>query len=50
MPQRTRAVSEFRQGDRWLVPLPHPSWSGEADMPGLADRFNAAEFWHRLGL
>ena len=50
MPQRTRTVSAFRQGDRWLVPLPHPSWSGEAAMPGLAPPLIAAEFWNRLGL
>jgi hypothetical protein len=51
MLRRTRTVSEFRQGDRWLVPLPHPSWSGEAVMPGLSPRsFGAAEFWSRLGL
>jgi hypothetical protein len=51
MPQRTRTVSESRQGDRWLVPLPHPSWSGEAAMPALAPgSFGAAEFWKRLGL
>jgi hypothetical protein len=43
-------MSQFRQGDRWLVPLPHPSWSGEAAMPDLGRRFNAAEFWKRLGL
>lgn len=50
MLKRTRTVSEFRQGDRWLVPLPHPSWGGEA-MPGLAPRsFGPAEFWKRLGL
>ena len=50
MPQRTRTVSEFRQGDRWLVPLPHPSWSGEAAMPAIAQPLIAAEFWKRLGL
>ena len=50
MPQRTRTVSESRQGDRWLVPLPHPSWSGEAAMPSLAQPLIPAEFWKRLGL
>jgi len=50
MPQRTRIVSEFRQGDRWLMPLPHPSWSGEAAMPRLSQPIIAAEFWKRLGL
>ena len=50
MPQRTRTVSESRQGDRWLVPLPHPSWSGEAAMLGRPQPLIPAEFWKRLGL
>lgn len=51
MPQRTRTVSEARDGDRWLVPLPHPSWSDETAMTRLPPRaFRAAEFWRRLGL
>lgn len=50
MPQRTRTVPEFRQDDRWLVPLPHPSWSGESAMPGLSQPLIATEFWKRLGL
>ena len=50
MLRRTRTVPEFRQGDRWLVPLPHPSWSSEAAMPDLAQPLLAAEFWKRLGL
>jgi hypothetical protein len=50
MPNRTRTVSEFRQGDRWLMPLPHPSWSGEAAMPRPARPLIPAEFWNRLGL
>jgi hypothetical protein len=50
MPQRTRTVSEFRQGDRWLVPLPHPSWSGEAAMLDRPQPLIPAEFWKRLGL
>ena len=50
MPQRTRTMSEFRQGDRWLVPLPHPSWSGEAVMPESRRRLVPADFWRRLGL
>ena len=50
MPQRTRSVSESRQGDRWLVPLPHPSWSGEAAMLDRPQPLIPAEFWKRLGL
>jgi hypothetical protein len=36
--------------ERWLAPLPHPSWSGEAALPDLAQPLLAAEFWKRLGL
>ena len=50
MPNRTRTSPRARQGDRWLVPLPHPSWSGEAALPDLSQPLLAAEFWKRLGL
>jgi hypothetical protein len=43
-------VSESRQGNRWLVPLPHPSWSGEAAMLDRPQPLIPAEFWKRLGL
>lgn len=50
MPNRTRIAPKIRQDDRWLVPLPHPSWSGEAAAADLARPLLAAEFWNRLGL
>ena len=50
MPNSTRQTSKLRQGDRWLRPLPHPSWSGEAALPNLPQPFAAADFWKRLGL
>ena len=50
MPQRTRTVSQSRQRDRWLVPLPHPSWSGEAARLDRPQPLIPAEFWKRLGL
>ena len=50
MLRRTRTVPEFRQGDRWLVPLPHPSWSGEAAMLDRPQPIIPPEFWKRLGL
>ena len=50
MPNRTRIAPRVRQDDRWLVPLPHPSWSGETLAANPAPPLLAAEFWHRLGL
>jgi hypothetical protein len=50
MPNRTQTTSEPRPRDRWLTPLPHPSWSGEAALPDLAQPFVASEFWKRIGL
>jgi hypothetical protein len=49
MPHRTRISPKFRQGDLWLAPLPHPSWSGEAVLD-RAQPVVPAEFWQRLGL
>jgi hypothetical protein len=50
MPNPTRTSPKIRLGDRWLIPLPHPSWSGEAAASDVARPLVAAEFWQRLGL
>lgn len=36
--------------ERWIPPLPHPSWRGEAIAADFARPFRASEFWQRLGL
>jgi len=50
MPNATRPSPSSRSSERWFPPLPHPSWSGEAVLPDLAQPLIAAEFWKRLGL
>ncbi len=50
MPNLTRNPTSRHAPERWLPPLPHPSWSGEAVLPDLAEPLIAAEFWKRLGL
>ena len=49
MPNRTRALSNKWPTERTCLPLPHPSWSGEAAAQ-LARPLAAADFWNRLGL
>jgi hypothetical protein len=50
MPNLTRNSPKRRPPEPWLIPLAHPSWSGEAVLPDLAQPLHAAEFWKRLGL
>ena len=50
MPNRTRASSNRWPADRAYIPLPHPTWSGEASAAQLAQPLAAADFWTRLGL
>ena len=50
MPNATRLSPSRRSSGRWLPPLPHPSWRGEAALSDLAQPLLAAEFWKRLGL
>jgi hypothetical protein len=54
MPNPTRTSPKIRpqarDRDRWLIPLPHPSWSGEAALRDQLPPLAAAEFWNRLGL
>jgi len=50
MPKLTRISLPRLSRERWVPPLPHPSWSGEASLPDLAQPLLASEFWKRLGL
>lgn len=50
MPNLTRPSPKHRLPEPWHIPLPHPSWSGDAVLPDLAQPLLAAEFWKRLGL
>ena len=50
MPNRTRSSSNRWPADLAHVPLPHPSWAGEASLAQLSRPLAAAEFWNRLGL
>ena len=50
MPSRTRPAPNRWPADPSYVPLPHPSWSGEAAMLDRPQPLIPAEFWKRLGL
>ena len=50
MPNRTRPSSSRWSADPGYIPIPHPSWGGEASAAQLARPLAAAEFWNRLGL
>ena len=50
MPNYPQTSSARRSPEPWRIPLPHPSWRGEAVLPDLAQPLLAAEFWKRLGL
>ena len=50
MPNRSRTSLPRSSRQRWLPPLPHPSWSGEPRPAGPHKPLAAAEFWSRLGL
>jgi len=50
MPNRTRPSSNRWPAERTHIPLPHPSWSGEASASQLARPLAAADFWNQLGL
>jgi len=49
MPNRIHASPTKSPTERTWLPLPHPSWSGEAAAQ-LARPLAAADFWKRLGL
>lgn len=50
MPTPNRISPLRPASERWIAPLPHPSWSGEATAADLAYPLPATEFWQRLGL